>query len=79
MTFFEPPSGSGANLADSLYITSLPAAACAACNRSVGRRKHRIVVRASWRSSPETLCLRCWVAVCQRAVRFALEQGELGL
>ena len=70
---FEIPEGS----ADQLYAVSLPARVCLACDAAIPRRANRVVIRASWRPGPETLCVRCWLTICSWAARFANKQGVL--
>jgi hypothetical protein len=75
----DPPSGESMPLLDAVFQASLPERACAACHETIGRRKPRIVVRATWRPGPEHICPRCWQTVCEWAARFALAQTELPL
>ena len=73
MTFVDPLEGEE----NALYVMTLPARSCNVCGREIRRRTHRVVIRASWRNEPETLCPGCWRVICQWASRFALQQGVL--
>lgn len=68
-----------ADALDETFTASLPQTTCLPCGRIIPRRRHRIVLRASWRNKSETLCPKCWATVCQWASRFALQQGVLDL
>jgi hypothetical protein len=73
---FEMPSSDDTR---DLYVMSLPQRDCTVCGRHIGRRSHRVVIRASWRDVMETLCPGCWGTICQWASRFALQQAILPL
>ncbi len=65
--------------AEELTMVSLPERDCYACRTVIHRRVHRVVIKASWRPTPETLCTRCWHTICLWASRFAMEQKLLPL
>ncbi len=77
MTFSDAPTGP--NVSEDLRVVSLPERECSACFRTIGRRRHRVAIAASWRGVTDFLCPECWHVICQWAVRFANEQLELGL
>jgi len=74
-----PPSDRPFSLVDEMFTASLPETTCHACSRRIGRRKHRMSLRASWRGAPEALCPECWTIICRWAARFALQQLPLPL
>lgn len=79
MTFSDAPDGTETNLAENLFVASLPAAVCSACGDGMKRRSHRVMLRATWRPKNETLCPDCWRVITEWAARFALRQMELDL
>jgi len=56
---------------------TLPPERCRGCARVIPRRRHRVIVRASWRAENDVMCVDCWRTVCQWAARFALQQSRL--
>jgi hypothetical protein len=64
---------------DALFQAGLPQAQCSGCDHIIDRRKHRVMLRVSWRPAVESLCPSCWRTICAWAARFALEQGSLDL
>jgi hypothetical protein len=63
--------------ADSMFVVTLPQRACHVCADTIPRRRHRVIIRASWRGADETLCMKCWSTICEWARRFALQQMVL--
>jgi hypothetical protein len=50
---------------------------CYCCKRNIPRPAHEVVVRASWRRSPESICMNCWYDLMQFAQVGLLQQGTL--
>jgi hypothetical protein len=66
-------------LTDALFKAGLPEVRCCGCGDMINRRADRMMLRASWRETTESLCPTCWGTVCAWASRFALQQQELEL
>ncbi len=73
----QPVPESDEEAARGLFQMSLPEVRCSACFHRVPRRKHRMMLRASWRQDVEYLCPDCWLGIVDWAKRFALQQMEL--
>jgi hypothetical protein len=73
MTLFDPPTPT----LDNLFQNTLPDTICCAGNHAIARRAPRVILRASWRDTNESICSDCWTMVCEWAVRFSLRQDRL--
>lgn len=76
MTFQGPD---GEDCLNDRYVAYLPREQCAACRDRIQHQTHRVYVRATWRPTPDTLCMGCWRVFVEWAKRFALDQVDLPL